>query len=137
VGLLGEFSLAVSFEGTANVTGNERARSSARPRHREGPTVGERQVAGTPVGQIDNRGSHFYIALYWAQELAAQTDDAELALRSRRIAGRLLATSRRSSTSCCGAGSAADIGGYYAPTTEKATGSCDDATFNAVIDALS
>ena len=100
---LGEFlALAVSFEHLAH-DHRQRPRPGPgrhpRPGHRHLPQRGQvARAAG--VGGIDNRGSHFYLALYWAQELAGQTDDAELAAAfaaARRDAGR--ARSGRSSTS--------------------------------------
>ena len=74
------------------------------------------------VGELDNRGSHFYLALYWAQELADQSEDAELAEAFAPLAERLAATRRRSSPSStrCRA-TAVDLGGYYFVDREKAT----------------
>jgi isocitrate dehydrogenase len=78
---LGEFlALAVSFEQLAQTTGNARAQVLADTLDRAtGTFLNEDKSPSRKLGGIDNRGSHFYLALYWAQELAAQTDDAELA----------------------------------------------------------
>ncbi len=87
---LGEFlALAVSFEHLANVTGNERARILGDTLDAAtGQLLENGKSPARRLGQIDNRGSHFYIALYWAQALAAQTDDAELAADVRADRGR-------------------------------------------------
>src|SRR3954447_18489033 len=88
---LGEFlALAVSLEHFADVTGNERARVLGRTLDRATATfLNENRSPSRRVGGIDNRGSHFYLALYWAQELARQTDDAELAAAFADVAARL------------------------------------------------
>ena len=89
---LGEFlALAVSFELLADKTDNPRAQV-ARPRRSTGRPARVLEEGRSPsrrVGELDNRGSHFYLALYWAQELAAQTEDAELAARFAPLAERL------------------------------------------------
>ena len=109
---LGEFlALAVSFEQYANATGNTRAKVLADTLDRAtGTFLDENKSPARQVGQIDNRGSHFYLALYWAEELAAQTDDPDLAAtfaglaktlreNEEQIAGELLAVQGRPSTS--------------------------------------
>lgn len=74
------------------------------------------------VGQIDNRGSHFYLALYWAQALAAQTKDAELANRFAAVAKELTDNEAKINDELIGAqGQAQNIGGYYFPNDELAT----------------
>ena len=115
---LGEFlALASSLEHFAGATGNGRAQVLADTLDRAtGTFLDENRSPARKVGQIDNRGSHFYLALYWAQELAAQTDDAELAetfaglaknlaANEEQIAGELLAVQ----------GSPVELGGYYRP----------------------
>ncbi|MGY2873893.1 isocitrate dehydrogenase [Marmoricola sp. URHA0025 HA25] len=115
---LGEFfALAASFEHFAQATGNTRAQVLADTLDRAtGTFLEEDRSPGRRLGTTDNRGSHFYLALYWAEELAAQTEDTELAeafsglaktLRENEqtIADELLAVQ----------GSPADIGGYYRP----------------------
>jgi isocitrate dehydrogenase len=120
---LGEFlALAVSFEFLAQSTGNDRAQVLADTLDRAtGTFLAEDRSPTRRLGGIDNRGSHFYVALYWAQELAEQTDDPELAeafaplaktlsAQEQVIVGELIAVQ----------GSPADIGGYYQPEPAKA-----------------
>ncbi|MEW2557108.1 NADP-dependent isocitrate dehydrogenase [Streptomyces zhihengii] len=121
---LGEFlALAVSFEHLATTTGNARAKVLADTLDRAtGTFLGEDKSPSRRLGGIDNRGSHFYLALYWAQELAAQSDDAQLAEafaplaktlaeQEETIVGELIAVQ----------GSPAEIGGYYQPDPAKAS----------------
>ncbi len=99
---LGEFlALAVSFEHLATGTGNARARVLADTLDRAtGSFLEENKSPSRKLGGIDNRGSHFYLALYWAQELAQQTDDAELADAFAALAETLAEQEQaRSSTS--------------------------------------
>jgi isocitrate dehydrogenase len=137
---LGEFlALAVSFEHLANVTGNERARILGSTLDiATGQLLENGKSPARRLGQIDNRGSHFYIALYWAQALAAQSDDAELAAAFAPIAADLSANEQAIVDELLAVqGQPADIGGYYAPDAEKATAIMRPSpTFNAVIDAL-
>jgi isocitrate dehydrogenase len=88
-----------SLEHLAQTTGNAKAQvlADTLDGHRPGSSTNE-QVAGRKVGQIDNRGSHFYLALYWAQALAAQTDDAELKARFARSPKPWPPRTRRRST---------------------------------------
>ena len=88
------------------------------------PFLDENKSPSRKVGQIDNRGSHFYLALYWAEELAAQTDDAELAAAFAELAETLREpTSRRSTAELLAVqGSPVDIGGYYRPDDAKVSG---------------
>ena len=88
---LGEFlALAVSLEHLAAKTGNQQAQVLADTLDRAtGTFLNENKSPARRVGGIDNRGSHYYLALYWAQELARQTDDAELAEAFAKIAERL------------------------------------------------
>jgi len=115
---LGEFlALAVSFEHLAQSTGNERAQILADTLDRATGTFLEKDRSPSrSLGGIDNRGSHFYLALYWAQELASQSVDVELAdafavlaktlsEQEQAIVGELIAVQ----------GSPTDIGGYYQP----------------------
>ena len=137
---LGEFlALAVSFEHLANVTGNERARILGNTLDAAtGQLLENGKSPARRLGQIDNRGSHFYIALYWAQALAAQTEDAELAATFAPIAAELSAHEQTIVDELLAVqGEPADIGGYYAPDAEKATAVMRPSpTFNAVIDAF-
>ncbi len=74
------------------------------------------------VGQLDNRGSHFYLALYWAQALAAQTKDAELKQKFSGLAATLSAKEAEIVAQLNGVqGKAVDIGGYYQPDNVKAS----------------
>ena len=88
---LGEFlALAVSFEQYATAHGNARAQVLADTLDRAtGTYLNENKSPARKVGSIDNRGSHFYLALYWAQELAKQTDDADLAAAFEPLATTL------------------------------------------------
>ena len=90
------------------------------------------------VGGIDNRGSHFYLALYWAQELAAQTEDADLAAAFKPFAERLAADEQAIVDELLAVqGSPADIGGYYRPDDAKADAVMrPSATFNAALASL-
>ncbi len=137
---LGEFlALAVSFEHLANVTGNARAQILADTLDTAtGQLLENGKSPARRLGQIDNRGSHFYIALYWAQALAAQTDDAELAARFAPIAAELSANEQTIVDELLGVqGHPADIGGYYAPDAAKAIAVMRPSpTFNAAIDAI-
>ncbi|MEV6728271.1 MULTISPECIES: NADP-dependent isocitrate dehydrogenase [unclassified Streptomyces] len=137
---LGEFlALAVSFEHLATTTGNARAQVLADTLDRAtGSFLNEDKSPSRKLGGIDNRGSHFYLALYWAQELAKQTDDAALATafealaktlgeQEETIVGELIAVQ----------GSPADIGGYYQPDAAKASAVMrPSATFNQAIATL-
>jgi isocitrate dehydrogenase len=90
------------------------------------------------VGEIDNRGSHFYLALYWAQALAAQTKDAELQARFKPLAETLARNEAKINGELIGAqGKPVDIGGYYVPDFAKASAAMrPSATLNAAIAAL-
>ncbi|HUV19109.1 MAG TPA: NADP-dependent isocitrate dehydrogenase, partial [Ilumatobacteraceae bacterium] len=137
---LGEFlALAVSFEHLANVTGNDRAQILADTLDAAtGQLLENGKSPARRLGQIDNRGSHFYIALYWAQALAAQADDAELAEKFAPIAAELSANEQTIVDELLGVqGQPADIGGYYTPDAAKATAVMRPSpTFNAAIDAI-
>ncbi|HSL73138.1 MAG TPA: NADP-dependent isocitrate dehydrogenase [Ilumatobacteraceae bacterium] len=137
---LGEFlALAVSFEHLAKVTGNRRAQMLADTLDEAtGQLLEHGKSPARRLGQIDNRGSHFYLALYWAQALAAQTADSELATIFAPVAAELSANEATIVEELLAVqGSPADIGGYYAPDADKATAIMrPSATFNAAIDAL-
>lgn len=120
---LGEFlALASSFEHLAQTTDNASAQALADTLDRATATFLEKDKSPTRrVGGIDNRGSHFYLALYWAQELAKQTADAQLAESFAPLA-KTLAEQEQTIVDELNAvqGSPADIGGYYQPDVEKA-----------------
>ena len=120
---LGEFlALAVSFEHLALRTGNARAQVLADTLDRAtGSLLDEGRSPSRSLGGIDNRGSHFYLALYWARELAAQTADVDLAAAFAPLAERLSADEEAIVGELLAVqGSATDIGGYYRP--DDATG---------------
>ncbi len=137
---LGEFlALAVSFEHLATVAGNATAQILGDTLDAAtGQLLENGKSPARRLGQIDNRGSHFYLALYWAQALAAQTDDAELAARFAPIAAELSANEQTIVDELLAVqGEPADIGGYYAPDAAKATAVMrPSTTFNAAIDAM-
>ena len=107
----------VSFEHLAQSTDNARAQVLADTLDRAtGTFLDENKSPARRVGSIDNRGSHFYLALYWAQELAKQTEDAELAADFAALAERLQGGEDTINAELLGVqGSPADIGGYYQP----------------------
>ncbi|UUU29138.1 NADP-dependent isocitrate dehydrogenase [Streptomyces sp. CA-210063] len=120
---LGEFfALVPSLEQYATVTGNTRAKVLADTLDRATATfLNEDKSPSRRVGGIDNRGSHFYLSLYWAQELAAQTDDADLAKAFAPLAETLTANEQRIVDELIAVqGKPADIGGYYQPDPAKA-----------------
>jgi len=90
------------------------------------------------VGELDNRGSHFYLALYWAQALAAQTKDKELQARFKPLAETLTKNEAKINSELIGAqGKPVDIGGYYLPDTAKASAAMrPSATLNAALAAF-
>jgi isocitrate dehydrogenase len=137
---LGEFlALAVSFEHLAGVTGNARAKVLGEALDRAtGTLLDENKGPARKVGQIDNRGSHVWLALYWAQELAKQTDDAALAETFAPVAQTLSDNIETISQELVDAqGHSVDIGGYYRPDADKvATVMRPSKTFNSIIDSL-
>ncbi|MFD4655650.1 NADP-dependent isocitrate dehydrogenase [Kitasatospora sp. NPDC058444] len=120
---LGEFfALAASFEHLASTTDNARAQVLADTLDRAtGTFLNEDKSPSRRLGGIDNRGSHFYLAMYWAQELAGQTADAELA---QAFAGLAAALTEHESAIVdeliAVQGSPVDLGGYYQPDPAKA-----------------
>ncbi len=121
---LGEFlALAVSFEHLAVTTGNARAQILADTLDRAtGTFLLENKSPRRSVGELDNRGSHFYLALYWAQELAKQSDDAELAAAFASVADALTSAEADIVAELAAVqGSPVDIGGYYRPDAAKAS----------------
>ncbi|MBY8882843.1 NADP-dependent isocitrate dehydrogenase [Actinacidiphila acidipaludis] len=137
---LGEFlALAVSFEHLAQTTGNARAQVLADTLDRAtGTFLNEDKSPSRRLGGIDNRGSHFYLALYWAQELARQTDDAQLAEAFAPLAKTLTEAEQTIVDELIAVqGSPADIGGYYQPDPAKAAAVMrPSATFNQAIASL-
>ncbi|MEI2810657.1 MAG: NADP-dependent isocitrate dehydrogenase [Nocardioides sp.] len=137
---LGEFfALAASFEHLAQRTGNSRAQVLADTLDRAtGTFLAENKSPARRVGQIDNRGSHFYLALYWARELAAQGQDAELAAAFAGLAAELGEAEQQINDELIGAqGKPVDIGGYYRPDGAKTTAVMrPSATLVAALDRL-
>ncbi|MEV7813773.1 NADP-dependent isocitrate dehydrogenase [Streptomyces flaveolus] len=120
---LGEFfALVPSFEQYAAATGNTRAKVLADTLDRATATfLNEDKSPTRRVGGIDNRGSHFYLSLYWAQELAKQTDDADLAKAFAPLAETLAANEQKIVEELIAVqGKPADIGGYYQVDKAKA-----------------
>jgi isocitrate dehydrogenase len=120
---LGEFfALVPSFEQYAEFAGVPAAKVLADTLDRATATFLDKDRSpGRKLGTIDNRGSHFYLALYWAQELARQTDDADLAAAFKGLAEMLTAKESTIVTELLAVqGEPADIGGYYLPDPEKA-----------------
>ncbi|MCY0904863.1 NADP-dependent isocitrate dehydrogenase [Arthrobacter sp. H14-L1] len=119
---LGEFlALAVSFEHLATSTGNARAQILADTLDRAtGTFLLENKSPGRRVGELDNRGSHFYLAQYWAQELARQDDDAELAAAFAAVAEALTSNEETIVAQLLAVqGSPVDLAGYYRPDVAR------------------
>jgi isocitrate dehydrogenase len=137
---LGEFfALAASFEHCATATGNRRAQVLADTIDRAtGTVLNENKSPARRVGKIDNRGSHFYLALFWAQELANQSDDAGLAEVFGPLAARLAEHEEQIAAELIAVqGSPADIGGYYRPDEAKVTAVMrPSAVFNTDLELL-
>mmetsp|Transcript_22241 Transcript_22241/g.70081 ORF Transcript_22241/g.70081 Transcript_22241/m.70081 type:complete len:895 (+) Transcript_22241:125-2809(+) len=137
---LGEFlAMAVALEDLSAKAGNPEARILGRTLN---DAVGKLMNAGKSpkrkVMELDNRGSHFYLALYWAEALAQQTDSPSLASKFTAVAGQLKASEARILGELISAeGKPAELGGYFAPDpflTSQAMR--PSATFNSIIDAL-
>ncbi len=137
---LGEFlALAVSFEHLARTTGNARAQILADTLDRAtGTLLEENRSPSRKLGGLDNRGSHIYLALYWAQELAAQTDDTELAALFAPLAGALEAAEDTVVAELLAVqGKPVELGGYYHPDPELAAAAMRPSpTFNAALNTL-
>ncbi|MEU6814380.1 NADP-dependent isocitrate dehydrogenase [Streptomyces sp. NPDC046860] len=138
---LGEFfALVPSLEQYAAATGNTRAKVLADALDRATATfLNEDKSPTRRVGGIDNRGSHFFLSLYWAQELAQQTDDADLAKAFAPFAESLAADEQKIVDELLAVqGSPADIGGYYQPDKAKADAVMrPSATWNTALGSLS
>jgi isocitrate dehydrogenase len=137
---LGEFfALAASLEHLAETTGNKKAMVLAETLDKaNGKFLEENKSPGRKLGTLDNRGSHFYLTLYWAQALASQDEDAEL----KRIFGPVaaeLATNEQNIVAELAAvqGKPTDIGGYYRPDDAKASAVMrPSATFNRILSSI-
>jgi len=137
---LGEFlALGASFEHLANVTGNKKAQVLADTLDKAtGKLLDENKSPARQVGELDNRGSHFYIALYWAEALAAQTVDSSLQAKFAPLAKELREKESTIVSELNGVqGRAVDIGGYYKPDDTLASQAMrPSATFNRIIDSI-
>ena len=137
---LGEFlALAESFRHELNAHGNEKAGVLAAALDKATETLlDEGKSPSRKVGEIDNRGSHFFLTLNWAKELAAQSDDAELAEHFAPIAKALEDKADEIAQALIdNQGQPADLGGYYAPDEDKLNAVMRPvAAYNEIIDAL-
>jgi len=137
---LGEFlALAVSFEHEAETNKNAKAKVLAEAL--DNATISLLENGKSPsrkVNELDNRGSHFYIAFYWAQELAKQTKDADLQAKFAPVAAALLDSEAKIVEELNSIqGSAVDIDGYYVPKPEKSSDAMrPSATLNGIINTL-
>ena len=134
---LGEyFALAVSFEHLAQVSGNARAKVLADTLDEANGLILEyNRTPARKVGELDNRGSHFYLALYWAQALARQGEDKELQAKFAPLARALAENEQRIVAELTSVqGHPVDLGGYYKPSVDKLNAVMrPSATFNALI----
>jgi isocitrate dehydrogenase len=137
---LGEYlALAASFEQLAQTSGNSRAQILADTLDRAtGTFLDEEKSPGRKLGELDNRGSSFYVALYWAEELASQKQDAELAASFAPLAKGLRENEQAICRELLGVqGSPVELGGYYRPDPTKATTVMRASpTFNAILATL-
>jgi isocitrate dehydrogenase len=137
---LGEFlALAASLEHLAQFAGNPRAQLLADALDAAtGKLLEENKSPARKVGQIDNRGSHFYIAMWWAEALAAQTGDDEMQQRFAPLAATLAAQEDTINAELLGVqGHPVDIGGYYLPDPVRTTAVMRPSpALNAAIDAF-
>ena len=137
---LGEFlALAVSFEHEAETNKNAKAKVLAEAL--DNATISLLENGKSPsrkVNELDNRGSHFYIAFYWAQELAKQTKDLDLQAKFAPVAAALLDSEAKIVEELNSIqGSAVDIDGYYVPKPEKSSDAMrPSATLNGIINTL-
>ncbi len=137
---LGEFlALQASFEHLAQTQNNKKAQILADALDTANAKFLETDKSpARKVGQIDNRGSHFYLAMYWAEALAKQTSDPEIAAKFAPVATAMLEGEARINEELIGAqGKPQDVGGYYHPNTEKAYAAMrPSATLNAIVDGI-
>jgi isocitrate dehydrogenase len=137
---LGEFlALAESLEHFARATGNEKAKVFAAALHTaNGKFLDSNKSPSRKVHELDNRGSHFYLAMFWAQALAEQNEDKEIKARFAPLAEQLTANEAKIIDELNGAqGDPVDLGGYYRPDFNKAsTAMRPSPTLNAALAAL-
>jgi len=137
---LGEFlALQVSIEDLARKSGNAKAACLARALDAANGKILENDKSPSrDVGELDNRGSHFYLALYWAQALAGQSEDADLSARFGPVAQELARNEQRIVAELNQAqGRSVDIGGYYHPDPVKCRAAMrPSATLNSILSTL-
>ena len=137
---LGEFlALQVSIEDESRKNQNPRGMVVAKALDRaNGKFLESNKSPSRKVGELDNRGSHFYLALYWAQSLAEQSEDKELQAKFASVARELEANEKKIVEEMRQSeGKAVDIGGYYHPNASLATKAMrPSATFNAILDSI-
>jgi isocitrate dehydrogenase len=138
---LGEFcALVASFEHVGNTLKHDRALILAETLDQAiGKHLENRKAPSRVVNELDTRGSHYYLALYWAQALAEQTRDPELQERFTAVAQQLADHENKINEELLAAqGQAVDIGGYYFPNEAmSAKAMRPSPTLNAIIDAIS
>jgi isocitrate dehydrogenase len=137
---LGEFlALQASLEHLAQTGGNKKAQilADALDAANEKFLATDKSPA-RKVGQIDNRGSHFYLAMYWAEALANQTSDTEIAAKFAPVAKTMSENEAKINDELVGAqGKSQDVGGYYHPNSEKAYAAMrPSATLNGIVDII-
>jgi len=137
---LGEFlALQASFEHLAQTQNNKKAQVLADALDAANAKFLETDKSpARKVGQIDNRGSHFYLAMYWAEALANQTADAEIAAKFAPVAKAMQENEAKINEELIGAqGKPQDVGGYYHPDSEKAYAAMrPSATLNTIVDGI-
>jgi isocitrate dehydrogenase len=137
---LGEFlALAVSFEHLADTFDNPRARVLGKTLDEAtAKYLLENKSPSRKVNELDNRGSHYWLARYWADALAAQSDDPELSQRMKPVAKALIEGEKKILDELLAAqGSAVDIGGYYFPDNARASKAMrPSSTLNQILDKV-
>ena len=137
---LGEFlALQASLEHLAQTQGNKKAQILADALDEANAKfLATDKSPARKVGQIDNRGSHFYLAMYWAEALANQTADSEIAAKFAPVAKALQENEAKINEELIAAqGRSQDVGGYYHPNSEKAYAAMrPSATLNAIVDRI-
>jgi isocitrate dehydrogenase len=136
---LGEFlALAASLEDLGIKTGNQKAKVLAKALDAAtGSLLANNKNPSTKTGELDNRGSQFYLAMYWAQELAAQTDDKEMQAKFSTLAKSLTENEKKIVEEMKAVqGKPVEIGGYYKPSAELLQKvMCPSSTLNAILKA--
>ncbi len=137
---LGEFlALQASLEHLAQTGGNKKAQILADAlEEANAKFLATDKSPARKVGQIDNRGSHFYLAMYWAESLANQTSDMEIAAKFAPIAKTMSENEAKINEELIAAqGKSQDVGGYYHPNSEKAYAAMrPSATLNGIVDSI-